>query len=166
MTESIHGREVSDPWRRLENLDHGDTKAFIQQQNEVSHAIRRSVVLLTPADWGQLSVPWLSGHPARSSLTAAVRASLETKTTTVPKLQGDGYYYWRWNESLPRDLVVRSKHLERDFGKAPRHEGGRDAEWEGPEVVLDLNKEEHMSLYMDSWSGSGRYYGVVLQKSG
>lgn len=37
---------------------------------------------------------------------------------------------------------------------------------EGPEVVLDLNKEEHVSLYMDSWSASGRYYGLVLQKSG
>ena len=80
----------------------------------------------------------------------------------MPKLQGDGYYYWRWNESLPRDLVLRSNNLERDFGLSPAH----DEVGTGPEVVLDLNKEEHMSLYIDSWSASGRYYGVVLQKSG
>lgn len=115
-------------------------------------------VTSSPRGLYQLAVPLLSAHPARNALTDTVKASLNTKTTSIPKKQADGFYYWRWNEKLPRDLVLRSKELDQDFGKPPMGSGA--------EVLLDLNQEQHMSLYMDSWSASGRYYCAVLQQSG
>jgi prolyl oligopeptidase len=76
-------------------------------------------------------------------------------------LQGDGYYYWLYNPGTsPREVLVKSKHLKRDFGKPPSSDGG------GPVLIFDPNQEEDTSLYMYSWSPNGRYWTAILQKAG
>jgi len=74
-------------------------------------------------------------------------------------LQGDGYYYWLYNPGTsPRDVLVKSKQLKRDFGQPPSSKGST--------LVFDPNQEEDTSLYMYSWSPSGRYWTAILQKAG
>lgn len=79
---------------------------------------------------------------------------------TSPQLQADGWYYWLFNDgSFQRDVMVRSKHVSRDFGEAIR--------FGGPEMVYDPNEEEkNLSLYMYSWSPSGALLTLILQESG
>lgn len=76
-------------------------------------------------------------------------------------LQGDGNYYWLYNPGTsPRDVLVKSNDLKRDFGRSPSSGG------EGPKLVFDPNEEEDTSLYMYSWSPSGRYWTAILQLAG
>lgn len=93
-----------------------------------------------------------------------VHRSYSYERITAPKLQGDGYYYWMYNAGdWARDVVVRSQNLKRDFGRNPKERRTTGA---GPEVVLDLNKEDRTSMYAYSWSPDGRYFTAVLQASG
>jgi len=78
-------------------------------------------------------------------------------------LQDDGNYYWLYNPGTsPRDVLVKSRDLKRDFGQPPHpiSDGNRS------EVVFDPNEEQDTSLYMYSWSASGRYWTAILQKAG
>lgn len=80
-------------------------------------------------------------------------------------LQGDGHYYWLYNPGTsPRDVLVKSKDLKRDFGRPPRPTGHGDEL--GPDIVFDPKKEKDTSLYMYSWSPSGKYWTAILQKAG
>lgn len=107
----------------------------------------------------KLSVPYLQAHPDRPRLEEAVERIYSYPRTSSPELQGDGYYYWLFNPGrAPRDVLVRSNNLARDYGTKP--------ESHGPEVVLDLNKEQGVSLYMYSFSPSGHYLCAILQESG
>ncbi|WVQ76046.1 hypothetical protein IAR50_005682 [Cryptococcus sp. DSM 104548] len=140
VVDTIFGIKVNDPWRALEDLESKETKAFVKAQNE-------------------LSIPRLSNHPLRTPLEAAVEACYNHEQMSSPELQGDGYYYWRFNPgTAPRDVIVRSKDVSGHFGKCPGNNG--------PEVFYDLNKEEKVSLYAHSFSPSGRLWCAVLQYSG
>lgn len=104
-------------------------------------------------------MPYLHAHPDRQRLEQAVERSYSYQRTSSPELQGDGYYYWLFNPGkAPRDVMLRSNNLERDYGTLPK-EGGA-------EVVLDLNEMEGVSLYMYSFSPNGRYLCAILQESG
>lgn len=107
----------------------------------------------------QLSTPILESYPRRKAIHDAVAATYSHATMTCPERQEDGWYYWLFNDStLPRDIVVRSRDLEHDYGTTPGANG--------PELVFDPSKEEHTSLYWQSWSPSGRYWNAILQESG
>lgn len=135
VTEIIHGIEIEDHWRALEDADSEVTKKFVKEQND-------------------FSVPRLTSHPFRKELEAAVEQCYNHERMTSPELQGDGYYYWKFNPgTAPRDVIVRSKDLKRDFGKTPSNAG--------PEIFYDLNKEENISLYAHSFSPSGKLWCAV-----
>lgn len=57
--------------------------------------------------------------------------------------------------------MLRSRDLPKHYGKSIR-EGGE----EGVEVVFDPNLERGISLYMYSWSPSGKLLSLILQNSG
>ncbi|WVQ83232.1 hypothetical protein IAT38_005371 [Cryptococcus sp. DSM 104549] len=141
VTEVISGVEIIDTWRALE--DEGEeTVRYMKAQNDIS-------------------IPRLHNHPLRKQLEAAVEECYNHEHMTSPELQADGYYYWKFNPgTAPRDVVLRSTNVKRDFGKVP------DAKSEGFEVFFDLNKEEGASLYADSFSPSGRLWCAVLQYAG
>jgi prolyl oligopeptidase len=82
-------------------------------------------------------------------------------------LQGDGYYYWLYNPgTCPRDVLVKSKDLKRDFGQAPNPPSSSLSHAKGPILIFDPNQENDTSLYMYSWSPSGKYWTAILQKAG
>lgn len=111
----------------------------------------------------QLSKPLLHSHPMRKQLEAAVEQSYSYERTSCPMLQGDGYYYWLYNPGTsPRDVLVKSSDLKRDFGRPPSD----DEMAPGPKVIFDPNSEVDTSLYMHTWSPSGRYWTAILQKAG
>ncbi|WVQ97984.1 hypothetical protein IAU59_005104 [Kwoniella sp. CBS 9459] len=142
VVQEIFGEQVADPWRILEDLEADESKRFIAEQNA-------------------LSTPLLANHRLRNHIEAAVRQSYSHEQMSVPQLQADGWYYWSFNTGTsPRDILVRSKDLERDFGKAP------DEDNQGPEVFFDLNDQKDISLYAHSFSPSGRLWAAVLQDSG
>lgn len=142
VTEIVFDTEVKDPWRALEDQDSEVTKKFIEEQNH-------------------LSVPRLSNHPLRKELEIAVEQCYNHERMTCPELQADGYYYWKFNSgTAPRDVILRSKNLERDFGKFASEDG------KGPELFFDLNIEENISLYAHSFSPSGKLWCAILQQSG
>ncbi|WVF69937.1 hypothetical protein IAT40_004722 [Kwoniella sp. CBS 6097] len=139
----IFGEEVKDPWRILENLEENETQIFISEQNG-------------------LSTPLLTEHPLRKPLETAVTQSYTYEHMSVPQLQADGWYYWSFNAGTsPRDIIVRSKDLDRHFGKK-----SDDEDDDGPEVFFDLNDQKDISLYAHSFSPSGRLWCAVLQDSG
>ncbi|OCF41703.1 prolyl oligopeptidase [Kwoniella heveanensis CBS 569] len=145
----IFGEEVSDPWRILEDLESTETQRFIAEQNA-------------------LSLPLLTGHALRRPLEKAVEQCYSHEQMSVPQLQADGWYYWSFNAGTsPRDILVRSKDLVRDFGRAPIAEiQTGSGEPEGPEVFFDLNDQKEISLYAHSFSPSGRLWCAILQDSG
>ena len=109
-------------------------------------------------------MPILQSHPHRRNLESAVRQIYTYERTSAPSLQGDGYYYWRYNQGdWARDVVLRSTDLKRDFGKFPGE--GVDCS-DHLEIVFDPNQEKMTSIYADSWSPCGRYYNVILQEAG
>lgn len=113
----------------------------------------------------QLSKPLLHSHPVRKQLEQAVERAYAYERTSCPTLEGDGNYYWLYNPgTLARDILVKSDNLRRDFGKPPvtKHDGSAA----GPHVIFDLNPEQDTSLYMYSWSPSGKYFTAILQKAG
>ncbi|ORX36935.1 prolyl oligopeptidase family-domain-containing protein [Kockovaella imperatae] len=157
-TEVIHGVEIKDPWRELEDPEKDETKRFVREQNE-------------------LSIPLLRSHPHRQLLEDAVRQVCTYERTSVPSLMGDGYYYWTYNQgSWSRDIVVRSKDLQQDFGRLPEGIQSPDPvettdvatkeHRPGPEVVFNPNQEDMISIYAESWSPCGRFYCVILQEAG
>lgn len=113
-----------------------------------------------------MSKPLLHSHPMRKQLESSVEQSYAYERTSCPMLQGDGYYYWLYNPGTsPRDILVKSKNLRRDFGRPPTTTAQDDSSV-GPQVIFDLNLEQDISLYMYSWSPSGRYWTAILQKAG
>lgn len=90
----------------------------------------------------------------------AVAANYDYDKMTCPERQADGWYYWQFNDgTLARDVVVRSRDLDSHYGKGPSALGG-------PDLMFDPSAEEHTSLYWQSWSPSGRFTNLILQKSG
>ncbi|WWC67883.1 uncharacterized protein I206_101800 [Kwoniella pini CBS 10737] len=144
VTEDIFGIKVEDPWRSLEEQEAKSTIKFVKDQNE-------------------LSIPKLSNHPLRKELEKAIEGIYNHERMDTPQKQSDGNYYWNFNKgNWPRDILVRSKNLEKHFGKEPAWSNNDD----GPEIFFDLNKEENTSIYAHSFSPSGKLWCAVLQESG
>lgn len=49
VTELIHGVQVNDPWRSLEDLETTSTQAFVLEQNEVCHVISARLIPVSSA---------------------------------------------------------------------------------------------------------------------
>ncbi|WWC86998.1 uncharacterized protein L201_001880 [Kwoniella dendrophila CBS 6074] len=144
VTEEIFGITVKDPWRSLEEIDSESAQKFIQEQNK-------------------LSIPELLDHPLRADLERSVEQIYNHSKMDTPELQFDDYYYWNYNKgNWPRDILVRSKNLNKHFGKDPLSL----VEKEKPEIFFDLNQLKDTSIYAHTFSPSGRLWSVVLQQSG
>ncbi|PWN32663.1 alpha/beta-hydrolase [Meira miltonrushii] len=139
-TDTINGIVIEDPWRALEVMESEETKNFIKEQNELSHSYLHS--------------------SSRKSFEEIVHSTINHPRSSCPELQGDGFYYWKYNPGeAARDIMVRSRTLELSFGKGPTDKNG-------PELFFDPSKIPNTSLYSYSWSPSGRYFCAILQESG
>lgn len=139
-TDTINGIIIEDPWRALEMMESEATQKFIKEQNECSHSYLHSF--------------------SRKSFEAIVHSTINYARSSCPELQGDGFYYWKFNSGeASRDIMVRSQKLQVSFGKAPTDK-------DGPELFFDPSQIPNSSLYSYSWSPSGRYFCAILQESG
>ncbi|PWN18571.1 alpha/beta-hydrolase [Microstroma glucosiphilum] len=138
---------IPDPWRVLEDYGSKVTKRFVAEQNA-------------------LTAPRLQQHPSRARLETAVSRSQAYRKISCPQLQADGYYYWlHWGEEGERGVMVRSRNVAEDFGKAPGSSHHKLTA--RPQLVFDPAQEgQHTSLYDHSFSPCGTRWCAVLQDGG
>lgn len=74
VTETIHGVEVADPYRWLEDQDAPETRAWIDAQNAYTESLLQTI-------------------PRREALRERIAALLHTDTVSTPIPRGDRYFY-------------------------------------------------------------------------
>ena len=80
VVDTLHGRRVPDPYRWLEDPDSGETKAFVEAQNELARGV-------------------LDSAPARAPFLAALEKAYDFPKYGAPSLRG-GRYYYSYNPGL------------------------------------------------------------------
>ncbi len=86
LVETIHGVEVADPYRWLEDLDGEETRAWIEAQNE-------------------LTFSYLAGIEARDRIRARLTALWDFERYGLPTRRKDRYFYAR-NDGLQNQSVL------------------------------------------------------------
>ncbi len=76
--DTLHGLEVSDPYRWLEDLESEDVRAWARRQDTYSRAIA-------------------ARHPGRQALLGRVRSLVDARVHTAPVQSGMRYFYSRFN---------------------------------------------------------------------
>jgi prolyl oligopeptidase len=90
VVEVLHGVEVADPFRWLENSDDPETRAWVDEQNRRSERV-------------------LQGLPGRGELHAHLSALLRASSSTACAVAGDRVFSLeRWGDHDQTVLVVRS----------------------------------------------------------
>ncbi|MCH1883821.1 prolyl oligopeptidase family serine peptidase [Agrococcus sp. ARC_14] len=107
--ETIHGEEVADPYRWLEDGDSAETRAFIEAQNAFAE-------------------PVLAQLPARAAFRERLTALLEAPTRGCPWVRGGRAFAWHSDGQNQPVLVVADS--------VDGLEGSGDA---APRVLLDPN---------------------------
>src|SRR2546427_12814420 len=74
MRESLHGVEIADPYRWLEDQDSPETRAWINEQNQYSQTV-------------------LSTLPGRDAIHKRLEQLLKIDTIGIPSARGDRYFY-------------------------------------------------------------------------
>src|SRR5690606_32966510 len=140
LVETLHGVEVSDPYRWLEDLDGSETRAWIEEQNRVSDAFFSSI-------------------PEREAIRRRIESLWNYEKVGLPSHRGDWLYFSR-NSGLQNQSVIyrvradawRSGGLERTAT-----------------VVLDpngLSDDGTVSINTSAVSEDGRLFAYGLSEAG
>jgi len=74
--ETLHGIEITDPYRWLEDQESPETRAWIAEQNDHTRAL-------------------LAGLPVRAKLSARLERLLRVERSGLPVVRAGRYFYWR-----------------------------------------------------------------------
>jgi prolyl oligopeptidase len=91
--ETLHGREVADPYRWLEDPDSAETRAWVATQNEASRA-------------------YLDALASRDWFHRTMRRVVETPRAGVPDFAGERYLLSRNDGSRQQDQWFVGESLE------------------------------------------------------
>uniref|UniRef100_A0A0G4HJG0 Prolyl endopeptidase n=1 Tax=Chromera velia CCMP2878 TaxID=1169474 RepID=A0A0G4HJG0_9ALVE len=89
VVETLHGREIADPYRYLEDPDAGETKKFVDKQNKISRA-------------------FIDASPVKEKFNSRLTEVWNYPKFGTPYKRGDRYYY-SYNEGLQNQNVVYVK---------------------------------------------------------
>lgn len=89
VVERLHGQEIVDPFRYLENPDDPDTRAFITAENARTRA-------------------FMDAQPGRETLSALFDALLGTGALGVPRLHGGRLFYTRRDRERDQPVLYTS----------------------------------------------------------
>lgn len=134
--DRLHGVDVSDPYRWLENTDAPEVRAWIQRERELTTEV-------------------LSATPGRATLAARLAKLTHTQTRTLPLRAGE-WYYWTWNDGTrEQPLLVRgrgtSQHDEVVLDPGSSGAGG----WDPGAVLAGL-----------AFSPGGTYLAYAIARGG
>ncbi|KAJ1984443.1 hypothetical protein H4R34_000648 [Dimargaris verticillata] len=90
--ETLHGTPVSDPYRWLEDPDTEETRAFVDAQNQLTHA-------------------FIDRYDRRDALASLLTKLLDFEKRSVPSRHGDYYYFFRNTGLQPHSVVYRQTSL-------------------------------------------------------
>ena len=93
MVETLHGREIADPYRWLEDPDSTDTQDWVRRQNEFTEAE-------------------LSGYPERDWFQRTMSAILARPRAGVPAQKSGWYFVGRNDGTQAQDVVYVAESLD------------------------------------------------------
>ena len=93
VVETLHGREIADPYRWLEDPDSSDTQDWVRRQNEFTQAE-------------------LSGYPERSWFQTTMSAILARPRAGVPVRKSGWYLVGRNDGTQAQDVVYVAESLD------------------------------------------------------
>ncbi|KAI9145713.1 prolyl endopeptidase-like protein [Paraphysoderma sedebokerense] len=135
----LHGRQVQDPYRWLENPDSEETKAFVDAQNKITDE-------------------YLKQFDVKEKFQKKLTELWNYEKYGCPKHYGDSYYYFHNSGLQPQSILY----------KIPFSSTAATSE-QKPEVFLDpntLSADGTVALGSFSFSENGKYFGYTLSKSG
>lgn len=136
VVETVHGLEVRDPYRWLEDPDSDETRKFVADQNKLSRSV-------------------LDAAPARAPFRAALDRGLDFPKFGSPSLRG-GRYYYSYNPGLANQASLFSvpsldtPHSEATLLIDPN----------------TLSKDGTVALFDASFSEDGRHVSYQLSSGG
>ncbi|MFC6156659.1 prolyl oligopeptidase family serine peptidase [Kribbella jiaozuonensis] len=93
VVETLHGREIADPYRWLEDPDSPDTQDWVQRQNEFTQAE-------------------LSGYPEREWFQTTMSAILARPRAGVPSKKAGWYFVGRNDGTQAQDVIYVAESLD------------------------------------------------------
>ena len=136
LSETLHGLEIRDPYRWLEEPDSEETRKFVTEQNELSRSV-------------------LDAAPARAPFRAALDRGLNFPKFGSPSLRG-GRYYYSYNPGLANQASLFSvPSLE-----TPHSEATLLID------PTTLSKDGTVALFDASFSEDGRHVSYQLSSGG
>lgn len=135
VVDNFHGTEIADPYRWLEDPKNPEVQEWVDLQNEKTQA-------------------YLTGYPHRDKVKAKLTETWNFPKYTVPRKEGD-YYYFHKNDGLQNQAV---------FYRV------KDLNFDQLEVILDpntMNEEGTAAITNLSFTKDGKRlaYGISLNGS-
>ncbi|HKV91363.1 MAG TPA: prolyl oligopeptidase family serine peptidase [Candidatus Angelobacter sp.] len=145
VVENLHGRQIADPYRWLENAESPETQRFVSEQNEYTRRVLEKI-------------------PARTQLRQRIEQLLMIGRVASPRIGGDRYFYERRDGRQNQAVVyVRERaNLE--------HSGSGDGISRMAErALIDVNAlSPDGTIALDWWypSEDGRYVAYGTSANG
>jgi prolyl oligopeptidase len=164
VTENLHGRQITDPYRWLEDANSAETQRFVAEQN----AYTRSV---------------LEKAPGRDKLRARIEQLLTIGRVASPRIAGSRYFYERRDgkqnqaivyvregpdSTLARQSIPPTKNAERSRPAKSAHAGDPE-DYSTERALIDVNAlAPDGTIALDWWypSEDGRYVAYGTSPNG
>src|SRR5438270_2396316 len=119
--ENLHGREIADPYRWLENAGPEERQRFIEEQNAHTRRVLEKV-------------------PGRERLRARIEQLLAIGRVASPRIAGDKYFYERRDGRQNQPVVYVGRHPAQPTNGAGRPTMNRsDSTMDGDDQTIHRN---------------------------
>ena len=145
LVENLHGHQIADPYRWLENAESPETQRFVSEQNEYTRSV-------------------LEKKPGRAQLRQRVEQLLTIGRVASPRIGGDRYFYERRDGRQNQAVVYVRERANLEHSKS---EDGISREPE--RALIDVNAlSPDGTIALDWWypSEDGRYVAYGTSANG
>ena len=145
VVENLHGHQIADPYRWLENAESPETQRFVREQNEYTRSV-------------------LEKKPGRAQLRQRVEQLLTIGRVASPRIGGERYFYER-RDGRQNQAVV----YVREGAKLEHSESGERISGKPERALIDVNAlSPDGTIALDWWypSEDGRYVAYGTSANG